>query len=49
MGFEKVIIVGYGDKGKSEGYESTEYKNDSQNFVWSDSEIHSLSEMDEEE
>jgi len=42
MGFEKVIIVGYGDKGKSEGYEDAEYKNDSKSYVWSEPEIHSL-------
>tara|TARA_R110001592_G_scaffold161118_2_gene393612 strand:- start:1473 stop:2357 length:885 start_codon:yes stop_codon:yes gene_type:complete len=42
MGFDKIIIVGYGDKGKSEGYENTEYENDSQNFIWSEPEIHSL-------
>ena len=42
MDFEKVIVVGYGDKGKSEGYENVEYQNDSSNFSWSESEIHAL-------
>ena len=42
MGFSKLVIVGYGDNGKSEGYENTEYKNNSDNFEWSESEIHGL-------
>ena len=42
MNFDKVIIVGYGDKGGSEGYDDVKYQNDSSNFSWSESEIHAL-------
>ena len=42
MNFDKVIVVGYGDKGGSEGYDDVKYQNDSSNFSWSESEIHAL-------
>ena len=48
MGFEKVIIVGYGDKGKSvraEGYKETVdsfWDKTKKEFEWSESEIHAL-------
>ena len=36
MGFDKVIVVGYGDKGVSNGYE------DNRIFEWSNEEIHAM-------
>ena len=42
MGFDKVVVVGYGDKGGSEGYEDIEYENSGGSFSWSESEIHAL-------
>lgn len=36
MGFDKVIVVGYGDNGTSNGYE------DNRIFDWSESEIHAM-------
>ena len=40
MGFSKLVIVGYGDKGNSMGYENVKYTNN--NFEWSESELHAM-------
>ena len=48
MGFSKLVVVGYGDKGKSvrsEGYEETIdsfWDESKKEFEWSESEIHGL-------
>lgn len=52
MGFDKVIIVGYGDKGETQGYEDVEYfagadknssvKSDNKVWSWSEPELHAM-------
>ncbi len=51
MGFSKVITVGYGDSGESQGYENVKYatkddrlknSNTNQLWTWSESEIHAM-------
>ena len=51
MGFDKVITVGYGDSGDSEGYENVEYaskdnklqnSNSNKLWTWSESELHAM-------
>lgn len=43
MGFDKIIVVGYGDKGESQGYEEVGIKyRDTTQFSWSNEEIHAL-------
>jgi len=50
MGFDKVIVVGYGDKGESQGYEDVKYATKDLNAIdtgnslwtWSESEIHAM-------
>lgn len=51
MGFEKVVIVGYGDKGDSIGYEEVKYvskdnklenSNNNKFWTWSETELHAM-------
>jgi hypothetical protein len=51
MGFSKVVTVGYGDKGDSQGYENVKYatkddrlkdSNTNQLWTWSESELHAM-------
>ena len=42
MGFSKVIVVGYGDKGESEGYEKLISSGHAIPWTWSSEEIHAM-------